>query len=590
MNISLKLLIRFVSKQDVIKQCTHWSSYSHLKISKPLIKQIEQIDPTQQEIISSSKIENSLKKKSFFVIFRGWFVYNLFSFNSILNNSDKLVKIGYKVLGKRIFEKVMKMSVYGHFVAGDNKHDIFNCISELKKNGIRCILDYSVEEDISDEQEISHETRSKGNMIASEFDENSLKEFKPTRQKGKSIKQASARTYFYQNEDRCDKNRDNFLECIKMAASFTARGEAFAAIKITALVSPKFLLSFGEIMQKKKDLFLLLSKSPDNGNSLHQPLPTISLESFSNGFKKLRLQLSENAIQEMYSEITENESSGCIQLENWLDHYNEECQLHKVLNKNEHTSSFAKTLSEDRQSDYKNLLDRLDMLAEQCRADCVRLMVDAEQSYFQRAIRYITAHDLMLKYNTDYPYIYNTQQCYLKSAFQSIVSDINYSKQNKFIYGVKLVRGAYTEQECARSKELGYSNPILPNIEATHDMYHEVMDICLKEVSSKSMKVMIASHNKYSIERAARQMNFLGLAPTSGDVTFGQLLGMCDYVSFPLAEAGYHVYKYTPYGPVMGVMPYLSRRAYENKALLKGADYERQILKQELKRRLFFKS
>ncbi len=53
-----------------------------------------------------------------------------------------------------------------------------------------------------------------------------------------------------------------------------------------------------------------------------------------------------------------------------------------------------------------------------------------------------------------------------------------------------------------------------------------------------------------------------------------------------LARAGLPVYKSTPFGPMSEVLPYLSRRAAENRAVVAGARKERQLLVKELRRRI----
>ena len=51
-------------------------------------------------------------------------------------------------------------------------------------------------------------------------------------------------------------------------------------------------------------------------------------------------------------------------------------------------------------------------------------------------------------------------------------------------------------------------------------------------------------------------------------------------------QAGYAVYKSIPYGSLEEVIPYLIRRAQENRSVLRGARREQELLSQELRRRL----
>eukprot|EP00116_Pleurobrachia_bachei_P018133 sb/3478395/ len=96
---------------------------------------------------------------------------------------------------------------------------------------------------------------------------------------------------------------------------------------------------------------------------------------------------------------------------------------------------------------------------------------------------------------------------------------------------------------------------------------------------------MVASHNEFSVQYVVERMRQHDIHPRYGGIYFGQLLGMCDQVTFLLGAGGYSSYKYVPYGPVDAVLPYLSRRAYENKGMLQGSQKEIDLLKGELKRR-----
>lgn len=56
------------------------------------------------------------------------------------------------LLGEKLFTKLMKATFYGHFVAGEDEVQITPVLDRLRQFGVKPILDYSVEEDISQEE------------------------------------------------------------------------------------------------------------------------------------------------------------------------------------------------------------------------------------------------------------------------------------------------------------------------------------------------------------------------------------------------------------------------------------------------------
>lgn len=56
------------------------------------------------------------------------------------------------ILGDKLFTVLMKLTFYGHFVAGEDQYKIRPCLERLRSFGVKPILDYSVEEDLTQEE------------------------------------------------------------------------------------------------------------------------------------------------------------------------------------------------------------------------------------------------------------------------------------------------------------------------------------------------------------------------------------------------------------------------------------------------------
>jgi hypothetical protein len=117
-------------------------------------------------------------------------------------------------------------------------------------------------------------------------------------------------------------------------------------------------------------------------------------------------------------------------------------------------------------------------------------------------------------------------------------------------------------------------------------------------ITKRTNSVLIATHNHRSVVKAFDLLRQDQATKSKHPrmICFGQLYGMGDDITYGLVREisnttlnhGFNIFvvKYIPYGRLSDVMPYLVRRAEENRGILRGSMMEREFLYVEIKRRI----
>jgi len=242
----------------------------------------------------------------------------------------------------------------------------------------------------------------------------------------------------------------------------------------------------------------------------------------------------------------------------------------------------TQSLDADDQAAVQRMNDRLTRICEAAARLDVAVYVDAEESWIQDAIDRIV-EDLMARFNTEKPAIFNTVQLYRHDRLDYLKASHQRALAGGYTVGVKLVRGAYMEKEQARAEAKGYPNPIHATKEAVDADFDAALVYCLENI--ERIAFCAATHNEVSCQVlvAAAMANNIPL--NHPHIHFAQLYGMSDHISFNLARAGFNASKYVPYGPVRDVVPYLIRRAQENRSVSGQVGRELGLILSEIERR-----
>ena len=239
-------------------------------------------------------------------------------------------------------------------------------------------------------------------------------------------------------------------------------------------------------------------------------------------------------------------------------------------------------LSESETESYKLLLKRVDDICKLSYELDVPVLIDAEETWIQPMLDYVIL-DMMRKYNREKAIVQNTYQMYRHDRVDVIKQHHAIAQSEGFYLGLKIVRGAYMEKERARAKKMGYPSPIHPNKKATDSGFNEIIHYFVDNVDTISF--MVATHNEESSQLLATLIEEHNLPRNHPHIYFSQLYGMSDHLTYNLAEDGYNVVKYVPYGKVKTMVPYLIRRAEENSSVTGQTSRELLLIEEEIKRR-----
>ncbi|QMS88526.1 L-glutamate gamma-semialdehyde dehydrogenase [Nostoc edaphicum CCNP1411] len=155
-----------------------------------------------------------------------------------------------------------------------------------------------------------------------------------------------------------------------------------------------------------------------------------------------------------------------------------------------------------------------------------------------------------------------TIQAYLRDSEQDTKDLISWLKERGYPLTIRLVKGAYWDQETIKAAQKHWPQPVY-NDKAATDANFEIITQLLLE-NHQYVYSAIGSHNVRSHSRAIAIAESLNVPRRRFELQV--LYGMGDKVAKALVDKGYRVRVYCPYGELLPGMAYLIRRLLENTA------------------------
>jgi RHH-type transcriptional regulator, proline utilization regulon repressor / proline dehydrogenase / delta 1-pyrroline-5-carboxylate dehydrogenase len=216
----------------------------------------------------------------------------------------------------------------------------------------------------------------------------------------------------------------------------------------------------------------------------------------------------------------------------------------------------------DVQESQRKVSDRLRILLDQAQASGVAVHFDMEQYRYKQATLEILKQLLLEASYRDRTDIGITLQAYLRDSYQDLQDLIAWAKQRGNPITVRLVKGAYWDQETIRSRQNYWSSPVYSHKSSTDANFERMTRLLLE--NHEVLYAAIGSHNVRSQAHAIAIAQTLNIP--SRHLELQVLYGMADTLATAIAKQGYRMRVYCPYGALIPGMAYLIRRLLENTA------------------------
>ncbi len=155
-----------------------------------------------------------------------------------------------------------------------------------------------------------------------------------------------------------------------------------------------------------------------------------------------------------------------------------------------------------------------------------------------------------------------TLQAYLRDSYQDLKDLIAWAKKRGKPITVRLVKGAYWDQETITARQNHWPTPVYNHKSSTDANFERMTQLLLE--NHQHLYAAIGSHNVRSQGHALAIAKALNIPQRQ--IEFQVLYGMADTIATALVKQGYRVRVYCPYGDLIPGMAYLIRRLLENTA------------------------